>query len=393
MFSDIYAMMGKVVLSGTDSLGFAFASHHELYDRVITLHTSFISYPEWARVFDNDSFDDYIAQGGTMSKEGLDYNRRIVRGDKEYNEYVDTAIAHNITHSLRLYQDGDHFGSLYPIFEAGELPNLINRVVEDTNHRFALSVIDRVFKSHDLGSLKDLLNQKSASPIARDALSGISDEQVSEALKKALSILDKQERTVDVSPEALLELESYLDLLDVSKQIDVMSFVTKQITKKRTFLPLGLRYAQAKELLRILKEQEPIKELPLEIQRFIEAKLLSDIKGRMLEEIVLYQSAALDPDNQYFKLNFPAGEFDMVRIDNKEMVADIFEIKYSQTPDVRQAKYLTDPELCKAFEKEFCPIRYRYVIYRGKSCVVGGINYANALIFLNELTVHKKQSR
>ena len=51
LFSDIYAMQGiKIVLSGTDSLGFWFAEHEELYDRAYTIHTTFIPFREHARL-------------------------------------------------------------------------------------------------------------------------------------------------------------------------------------------------------------------------------------------------------------------------------------------------------------------------------------------------------
>lgn len=43
IFSDIYASSGmKIVLSGTDSLGFAFSKEEQLYDRCILRHTTFI---------------------------------------------------------------------------------------------------------------------------------------------------------------------------------------------------------------------------------------------------------------------------------------------------------------------------------------------------------------
>ena len=48
MFSDIYAMMGlKIVLSGTDSLGFWFTLTQELYDRAYTIHTTYIPFSEY----------------------------------------------------------------------------------------------------------------------------------------------------------------------------------------------------------------------------------------------------------------------------------------------------------------------------------------------------------
>ena len=47
LFSDVHAAVGmKIVLSGTDSLGFWLASHEELYDRAELLHTTFIPFRE-----------------------------------------------------------------------------------------------------------------------------------------------------------------------------------------------------------------------------------------------------------------------------------------------------------------------------------------------------------
>ena len=47
VLSDVFSMMGmKIVVSGTDSLGFAMANRDELYDRSIMIHTSFIPFRE-----------------------------------------------------------------------------------------------------------------------------------------------------------------------------------------------------------------------------------------------------------------------------------------------------------------------------------------------------------
>ena len=61
LFSDIYAMQGvKIILSGTDSLGFLFAEDDELYDRTVTVRTTFIAFREYRRLLGNVSFDDYL---------------------------------------------------------------------------------------------------------------------------------------------------------------------------------------------------------------------------------------------------------------------------------------------------------------------------------------------
>lgn len=67
LLSDIYAMMGmKIVLSGTDSLGFWIARDYELYDRERTIHTTFIPFREYSRLLGIDSIDEYIRYGGTL---------------------------------------------------------------------------------------------------------------------------------------------------------------------------------------------------------------------------------------------------------------------------------------------------------------------------------------
>jgi hypothetical protein len=134
LFSDIYASSGmKIVLSGTDSLGFMFSEDRELYDRCFMLHTTFVPYREFENVLGIRGIDEYIRYGGTMSLGGINYNRSgMTFATKEStDDYVDSAIARNIQHSLKNYQQGDHFRHLSELYEANELTSAINRIVED----------------------------------------------------------------------------------------------------------------------------------------------------------------------------------------------------------------------------------------------------------------------
>ena len=75
LFSDIYTMMGmKIVLSGTDSLGFWLAENNELYDRSRMIHTTFIPYREYSRLLGIDSIDEYIRYGGTLRMGETDFD-------------------------------------------------------------------------------------------------------------------------------------------------------------------------------------------------------------------------------------------------------------------------------------------------------------------------------
>ena len=105
LFSDIYAAQGmKIVLSGTDSLGFWFALHQELYDRAKAIHTTFIPYREHSRLLGIDSIDDYIRYGGTLRAGELNFDDAGVnaedasfRDDESTRRYIDTAICKNIS--------------------------------------------------------------------------------------------------------------------------------------------------------------------------------------------------------------------------------------------------------------------------------------------------------
>ena len=68
LFSDVFAACGmKIVLSGTDSLGFLFTEDEQLYDRCVLLHTTFIPYREFETVLGIHGIDEYIRYGGTMA--------------------------------------------------------------------------------------------------------------------------------------------------------------------------------------------------------------------------------------------------------------------------------------------------------------------------------------
>lgn len=180
LFSDIYASSGmKIVLSGTDSLGFIFTKDEQLYDRCFLLHTTFIPYREFESVLGIRGIDEYIRYGGTMSMGGINYNEKSLFANKKSTyEYIDSAIARNIQHSLQYYRDGGHFRHLYDLFKRGELTSAINRVVEDINHRFTKEVLTRTFKSQDLVvSPRNLLHDRIA-PV--DLLQNIDSSSVTD---------------------------------------------------------------------------------------------------------------------------------------------------------------------------------------------------------------------
>ncbi|MDY2687390.1 MAG: AAA family ATPase [Candidatus Enteromonas sp.] len=387
LFSDIFAACGmKIVLSGTDSLGFFFSEDEQLYDRCIFLHTTFIPYREFEEVLGIKGIDEYICYGGTMSLGGVHYNERSTFANKKsVDEYVDSAIAKNIQHSLKYYQYGGHFRALYDLYEKNELTSAINRVVEDVNHRFTLDVLTKDFISHDLGvSAKNLRNDKQNS---NDILDRIDKEEFTKRLKNLLEIRNKEEQTVTISEDHRREIKEYLDALDLTVDIDIQTLpVGRGKNFKTVFTQPGMRYSQAKELVQSLLEDGEFQALSIDERNAVIERILSDIKGRMMEDIVLLETKIANPKKQVFQLQFAVGEFDMVVADNTNATCEIYEVKHSKEQAKEQYRHLMDEEKLKSTAFRYGKIIKKVVIYRGENTTLdNGIEYRNVEEYLKSL--------
>ena len=387
LFSDVFAACGmKIVLSGTDSLGFLFTEDEQLYDRCILLHTTFIPYREFESVLGIHGIDEYIRYGGTMSLGGIHYNETSTFASKESaDEYVDTAIARNIQHSLRCYQYEGHFRHLRDLYEKNELTSAINRVVEDINHRFTLEVLTQDWKSHDLGISASNLRRDRKNPT--DILDRIDLLAVTDSLRKLLEIRNKTEQTVEMDDAHVAEIREYLDLLDLTREIDVLHLPDVSTKSGRTVIAQpGLRYAQADALIRSLLLDEVFSALSFAERTAVQKRILNEIKGRMLEDIVLLETKLANPKKQVFVLQFPVGEFDMGVFDPEAGSCQIFEIKHSEEAVPQQYRHLIDEEKCALTEHRYGTITGKIVLYRGESQMVEGIQYQNVEEYLKVIT-------
>ena len=372
LFSDIYASSGmKIILSGTDSLGFAFSKEEQLYDRCIMLHTTFIPYREFENVLGIYGIDEYIRYGGTMSLGGINYNVSTPFSNiKDTEEYINTSIAKNIQHSLKMYQYGGHFRQLLDLYEKGELTNVINRVVEDMNHRFTKSVVGRITANNLLGDRVDSLNL----------------DKVTLGIKNMLDILNKEEQSIDISDVQMTQIKEYLAILDLIKEID-LEYLPEVNQKSKIIVVTqpGLRYAQAEAIVENLLLDEKFQELDIQKRTRILERLLSEIRGRMMEDIVLLETKLAKKDKHVFKLQFPIGEFDMVVQDPKTLSCEIYEIKYSKERACEQYRHINDEEKCAMTTHRYGNITGRYVIYRGENTEMDTIQYLNVENYLKSL--------
>lgn len=396
MLSDVYAAMGmKIVISGTDSLGIWLSSKQELYDRTYLIHTTWIPYKEHARLLGTDDIDKYIEYGGTLRVGETDFDDPDLqseevsfRDNESTRRYIDTAICQNIQHSLKCFEDGTRFMQLKRLYEAGELTNAINRIIECMNHRFALEVVLQDFQSNDLRlSRKNFLRERDLE-LRTDILERIDIDAVTDRLRQILKILNQNETSVDVTEAHVQEIKEYLKALDLIEPCPIRYAASSFEPGENTLIMQpGMRYCQAQALIYSVTSDFVFDALNDAQKQYVREKILNEIRGRMLEEIVLIETKkALGRGYSVFKYQFVGGEYDMVVYDEKKCTCRIYEIKHSTEAIQEQCKHLMNEERCEQLTAQIAPIAEKCVLYRGRSFVADwGIRYQNVSEYLKAI--------
>lgn len=395
LLSDIYSAMGmKIVLSGTDSLGFWLAIHEELYDRAVMVHTTYISFAEHSRLVGIDDIDEYIRYGGTLKAGSWDFSNKEVnteeasfRDNESTRIYIDTAICSNIQHSLKCYQDGNHFRNLYDLYEKKELTGAINRIIENESHKFLIDVLTDDFKSHDLHLLGRNLRNEKEEENRLELFDNLDEESVTKSLMDILEIKNKDLQSVEITDDHISEIKEYLEALDLLDHSDKRAIGLKlKFSDSNIFTQPGMRFCQAKALVHSILKDDKFDGLREPAKLFVTNRLLTTVMGHMLEDIVI-----LDTKRRYgktkevFKLYFAAGEFDMAIYDSKKGEIECFEIKHSDEIIDDQAKHLLNEDNILKVEQKFGKVVRRCVLYKGESGIASnGIEYKNVEEFLKE---------
>lgn len=366
----------KIVLAGTDSLGFALAFGTELFDRTHILHTTYIPYAEYRYLLgENKDIDDYIEYGGTLTDGKVFYNPE---GDFDY---TNDAIAENIQHSLELFRDGGAFGPLLPLYARDELTTCIEKLVELDNRTFLAKNINRTFKSHDMGRLSsNLQHDKNFEDID---VTPLKNPDLIREIRDALLIKDPLLHAV--SPEAVREIKRYL------KRLDVIYVVPGTKEEEVIFMQPGLRYSQVRKQMDILEQSPLLKDFSPSLRKEFSKRLDEQVKGSMMEDILFVQLAkdkTLQERYRITKYRDSAGthEFDLVIVDEEQDKAVLIEVKHSKEylPS-HQALHLIDEAACQELEKDLhVHVSGKAVIYRGEnmSCTKG-ISYWNVNTFMD----------
>ena len=353
--SDIYAAKGmKIILSGTDSFSFCLAEKDELYDRAYNIRTTYIPFKEWSRLFKGDDIDKYIKTGGTLYHTDSSFT-----DNESAQRYIDTAIVNNLYNSLANCDDRDRFKHLHSLYESGKLKAAVRDVIQDMNYRFILDVLKRIADIKEINQIMESLNQRRT----EYSISSIAEIQVN-------------------------EIKEYL------KELDMISYVTVEETipefklyDEIVFTQPGMRYCQAQAFVHSLMKDSLFNEQSEPVKSHVSERILSEVKGRMLEDIVLMETTKKLNPKQYkvFKFMTAGGEWDMVIYDCERIVCGIYKIIHSDKVDKNQYTHLTDDKECTLMERKFGDIVSKTVLYRGENLITeSGIQYCNVEEYLKE---------
>ena len=102
--------------------------------------------------------------------------------------------------------------------------------------------------------------------------------------------------TIGLDDVHVLEIKECLDVLDLTMEIDVMHLPDIGTKSSRTVIAQpGLRYAQADALIRSLLLDETFGALSLPERTAVQERILNEIKGRMLEDVILLETRLANP--------------------------------------------------------------------------------------------------
>ena len=148
-----------------------------------------------------------------------------------------------------------------------------------------------------------------------------------------------------------------------------------------------MRYCQAQALVHVLMNDPVFKTFDQEERDLACSKILEDVRGRMMEDIVLLDTVRRLPKGKSaFKLTLERSEFDMVIYTSGEHTCEAYEVKHSRETVPGQYRILEDAKQCRRVEQQYGRMTRKCVIYRGESHTAeNGIEYLNVEEYLKNL--------
>ncbi len=342
LLSDVHAAQGmRVVLTGTDSLAFCLALRQELYDRAVTVGTTFVPFREHKRLLGIDDVDEYIRYGGTLragerTQDGLSVKNATFRDGASTKEYIDSAVCRNIERSLVGSKDLSQFRVLRSLQEHDNLMEVTERVMVNMNLNFLLLILSKNPQYQNLRlAAWNLRNDRTR-------------EEQAAGITKAHAAEIKQ---------ALVEMDLVVECPAEMPQPG------SEPIERVIFTQPGIRYCQIRTLLQELMGTEKFMGMSEIGKLDLVEKVLADVRARMLEDIILLETEkAAGGRRQVYKLQINAGVFGMVVYDPADNNCFICELRSGARMAPEQYRRLADADKYNQIEKRFGPITRRFIL-------------------------------
>ena len=211
---------------------------------------------------------------------------------------------------------------------------------------------------------------------------------------RLLDIRNKPEQTVEITDNQVALIKQYLDELDLIITYPIRYAQAGIREDQVVFTQPGMRYCQAQALVWALMQDPIFGQLTFQERHFVTERILEEVRGRMLEDIVLSETMkAIGNDYLVFKYRFSAGEYDMVIYDNRNNACAIYEIKHSDKRVPDQCRHLLSEEMLNLTTPMFGTLLGKFVLYFGEDIdTEEGIAYRNAESFLQALPVFEPKN-
>lgn len=364
----------KLIVAGTQSFALYMSKNDTLLDRIDFIDTTYISFKEYARLFNGTTLIEYIQNGGVLNRSYL---------SKELKTYIDSSVVENIVNTLETISDTSYYPLRHIPFDRGTISSILNQIIYNSINYKSITSKSLTFKDKNLSSALQMLQHKLSIreeiiPILRDYTAYL------------LRIGDLGKRGNDITDDVIsyfintlydLQFIRFKQICRIGKDVDYIYEIG--------FNQPGVRYNQSVKTINSIYQYRA--QLNLNTTQFeqLRFKLIEDITGRILEEIITLTFMQVYGDTNVFQIqSLNNGEID-VAVQTKHGLS-LYEVKLSNKRVDNQARWLVDTDFIKYIEsKLITKIIRKSIVYTGDTVDVkiGNeiVHYINATELLLSL--------
>ena len=384
----------RIVLTGTDSLGLSIPSHSNLYDRAEFIHTTYMSFPEFSKIMNNNSIDFYMKHGNTLSEANPfeDYNSA--------NEYIETSIVANMIYSLQKSEGIRSYPpALTELYTNDELENAIQRIINQYPQVITMRALRKQFDLSPFENAVNALTKRKKNDLFRK--SDVLGDKVTENVKQLLKIEDFK---TSVSQQHLNDIKDFLKEMDVILTVPVVTSYINQETDVNMEIITHPGMYHANLLYTIDELRKNDNWLPNATKKQRESLLKAVYEcaaGKILENFIITDvfkmlsngntNSLYDEKSRWYVSKFSHNvqgvfeEADLLIFDKQKKEVYLFEIKHSPENHENQEKHLKSKSFIEYIENNFGSVKEKVVLYSGKNDSQSDIKRLNISDFLKHM--------